>query len=282
MIKNDININDFLIFLNQKYDIKNYKTELKLIISNQLNIESSKYYLKDFKINKYQAKIIIKKIKKILKGYPLGYVLNEVFFLNQKFYINKNVLNPRPETEQLVFEASAIINKYLKNKSKIVFDVCCGSLVISESLLNKLENIKLIIASDISKKAIKVAKKNNHHPTKIKIIKSNLINYHIKHKLKCNVLICNPPYISNKIKLANAVKKEPKIALFAKDNGLYFYKQIIKQSKFIFFKKGILIFEIGFDQKDAIFTIIKKYLPNKLYECKKDFSNKNRFIYIYI
>ena len=134
-----------------------------------------------------------------------------------------------------------------------------------------------IDAVDISKKALKVAKRNAKlNNTDINFIQSNIYQ---NVKGKYDVIISNPPYISyDGLVDANVVKYEPAIALFANDDGLYFYNEIIDKSKAHLKKKGILAFEIGFNQKDKINKLIKNKYKNIKIKNIKDYNNFDRVV----
>ena len=215
--------------LSNKYFRQNF-WEFSLILQDVLWIKKEDIYLKDIEISKYQFLKIKKKYNKFVKQkIPIEYVLWYTFFMWEKFIVNKNVLIPRPETEYLV--------KYALNKTKdidLIFDIWTGSGVIW-IMLGKL-TWKKVILSDISKKALKIAKKNAKiicKNCKLEFILSDLWN-HLE-KYNWNKLICaNLPYVDKKFKLDKYTSKEPKLALFAKENGLFFYKKLLNQIKWKF------------------------------------------------
>ncbi len=270
--------------INNKYkNIKNIRYAYKMICMNVLNINEVQFYKNEFNISLINLIKIKLKIKKFIRGIPLNYIIKEKIILGLKFYINKNVLIPRNETEELIYLSIREIKKYFKDDDKkIVFDVCTGSLVIATCVYNNIKNC-IIYANDISKKAIKVARKNNKllNNNNINLIKSNIIDYYIDKKIKCDILICNPPYI-NKNDLNFVHNKEPRIALIAKDKGLFFYEEIIKKINFITSNKAIIIFEIGYNQKFDIEILIKKYLKHTKYKFIKDINGQWRMIFIYL
>lgn len=251
----------------------------KLALGQVLNLSIPEISLnKERKLTKEELKKYQKIEKSLKKRIPIQYILKEAYFYNEKFIVNKNVLIPRPETEYLVEETNNLIKEKFKNKKIKILDIGTGSGIIAITLSKQNKNAE-ITATDISKKALKIAKKNQKiHNTDIKFKKTNLYKG-IKEKF--DVIISNPPYIE---KTSTTIEKqvkqnEPHLALFADDEGLYFYKEIIKNIKSIINDKHIIAFEIGENQSSKIKEIIKKELPNDVIIEKKDFNNYDRYIY---
>lgn len=249
----------------------------KLALAQVLNISIPNLIInKEKDLTKQEEKAYKKIEKKLNKQTPIQQTLKKAYFYNREFYINKNVLIPRPETEELVNQTIKLINKE-KNQIKIL-DIGTGSGVIAITLEKELKNAK-ITATDISKKALKVAKKNQKiHNTNIKFIKTNLYQG-IKDKF--DVIISNPPYIDKESKTVEKQVKqnEPHLALFAKENGLFYYKEIIKNIKQIINKNHIIALEIGENQGNKIKEIIKKELPQDKIIIKKDHNNYDRYVF---
>lgn len=214
-------------------------------------------------------------IKKMESGIPLQYIIGNVDFYGLNFIVNENVLIPRFETELLVEKTISYINKYFTNALKIV-DLGTGSGCIAITLSKKL-NVE-VDAVDISPSALEVAKKNN-------IINNTNVNFYLGNMLeplskKYDVIISNPPYIAYDEEIMDIVKNnEPGIALYADNNGLYYYEEIIKNCKNYLNENGLLAFEIGYMQASSIKKLAKKYL-NKEAIIEKDYSNKDRFAFI--
>lgn len=214
-------------------------------------------------------------IKKMESGIPLQYIVGNVDFYGLNFIVNENVLIPRFETELLVEKTISYINKYFTNDLKIV-DLGTGSGCIAITLSKKLN--ARVDAVDISASALEVAKKNN-------IINNTNVNFYLGNMLeplskKYDVIISNPPYIAYDEEIMDIVKNnEPSIALYADNNGLYYYEEIIKNCKNYLNENGLLAFEIGYMQASSIKEFAKKYL-NKEAIIEKDYSNKDRFAFI--
>ena len=223
------------------------------------------------KIKKYNRR----NIKKILNDYPSQYIIGYVNFYGNKIIVNKNVLIPRYETETLVYKTLKLI-KDMKIHNPKILDLCTGSGCISIALKKEL-NCE-IIASDISNKAIKVAKKNaKFNKIKLEFIKSDLFQNINNNDF--DVIISNPPYIPEKEILPEMVKKEPKIALFSGEKGINHIILIIEQFKNYVNKKFLLALEIHETHK----IILEEYLKDKKYNYKfeKDLVGKDRYLFIF-
>ena len=232
---------------------------------------------KDLKEN--QEKKVINYADKIKNGYPLQYITNSQEFMGLTFYVDDNVLIPQPDTEILVIVAiNKIENKNhgeisKRNKEKIkILDLCTGSGAIAVSIKSILKEKVEIIASDISQKAIEVARKNaKKHNVQIKFICSDMFE---KINEKFDLIVTNPPYIRSKeIKLLpEEVQKEPHIALDGGLDGLEYYRLIRKNIKKYLKENGTLIMEIGYDQKEDVQKMFKGS------KCIKDMENRDRVI----
>ena len=223
-------------------------------------------------------------VDKIKKGTPLQYITNEQEFMGEKFFVNEDVLIPQPDTEILVEKAIEFIKNYDNKKENIkVLDLCTGSGAIAISIKKYLDMINInseIIASDISEKAIKIAKKNADKilaDNNIKFIKSDLfedMDDYSNEDYRFDFIISNPPYIETDIisNLATDVQKEPLIALDGGKDGLKFYREINKNIKNYLKADGYLLLEIGYDQKKNVMDIFKGS------ECIKDYTGNDRVI----
>ncbi len=232
---------------------------------------TDKEYLKKyFKGNLEEA------YKRLEEGVPVQYIVGNMDFYGYNFDINKNVLIPRFETEELTSRTINYIKKYFDKPS--ILDIATGSGCIAITLSKEL-NLS-VDASDISLDALEVAKKNNKKlDSNVNFIHSDMLENITK---KYDVLISNPPYIAYDEEIMDIVKNnEPHIALFASDNGLFFYKEIIKNAKKNLNKKHLMAFEIGAGQGDDIIEYSKKYFENSKIWCEKDLSGFDRFIFIY-
>lgn len=230
----------------------------------------------DMEFSKDQTDNYINSIKKISTGIPIQYITNNQEFMNLNFYVDENVLIPQPDTETLVEE---VINEYKEKKCEIL-DLCTGSGAIAISLA-KYINESNIVASDISMKALQIAKLNaekNWVRKKIEFIESDMFDKIYKEDF--DIIVSNPPYIKTKVieKLDRQVKNEPYIALDGGADGLKFYKIIIENAYKYIKNEGKVFLEIGYDQKNELINLFKE---NNHYEniySKKDLGGNDRII----
>lgn len=203
-----------------------------------------------------QEKAYLENIEKMIKGVPLQHITHSQEFMKMNFYVNENVLIPRPDTEILVEE---VINIAKKTNAKKILDLCTGSGAIAISLAKYIENSQ-ITAVDISEEALRIAKLNavnNNVEDKITFVKSDLFENIVKEKY--DIIVSNPPYIKKDFmkKLDKEIQQEPYIALDGGYDGLDFYRKIISEGYQYLKFKGYLCMEIGYDQKQEVFDIIK-------------------------
>ena len=194
--------------------------------------------------------------KHIKEDVPLSHLVGFEYFYDRKYKVTKDVLSPRLETEELMYKVIEYVKASNKNKFKIL-DLCTGSGIIAITLKKELEQVSVdVIASDISEEAIEVAKENaQSHDATIKFIKSDIFN-NIDNKF--DIIVSNPPYIDRKDEVTmqdNVLNYDPHLALFAEEEGMYFYRKIIEQANDYLNENGVIFFEIGYDQKDKIIKL---------------------------
>lgn len=229
-------------------------------------------------LKKYYNGDINNAIKRLEMGEPVQYIVGNVDFFGYKINVDKRVLIPRFETEELVENTIKYIKKYFSLPVDIL-EVGTGSGCISITLKKELENVN-ITASDISSDALEVAlsnaKKNN---ADINFVNTDIYKG-INKKFDC--IISNPPYISKDEKIMDIVyNNEPHFALFADNNGLYFYEEIIKNAKNILKDKYLICFEIGESEAESVTSYAYKYLNNPKVIVKKDLEKRDRMIFIH-
>lgn len=218
-----------------------------------------------------------KSIKRLIEGEPIQHITHQQEFMKLNFFVDENVLIPRPDTEILVEEVIKIAKK---TKAKKILDLCTGSGAIAVSLAKYLGDVE-ITAIDISSKSLQIAIKNaksNQVEDKITFIESDLFSNIPDDKY--DIIVSNPPYIRKDVinTLTKEVQKEPKIALDGGEDGLEFYRKIVCESdKYLKFR-GYLCLEIGFDQKNDVINIInneRKYVGTYF---KKDLYDNDRIV----
>ena len=235
-----------------------------------------------------QSRLFKKLIARRAKHEPVAYIIGHKYFYGLDFFVNKNVLIPRPETELLIEET--LKSKILNLKSAII-DVGTGSGAIAVTLARHLPNTK-IFATEISPGAIKVARKNaRHHKVAITFLRGDLLEpfLNLKSKisnLKSLIIVANLPYGWKAWKNTSSaetrgLKFEPRIALFTGKNGLELYEKLLQQIKLLIASRQlpiISLFEIDPGQTKSTKTIIKKYFPAAKIEIKKDLAGRDRLV----
>lgn len=218
-----------------------------------------------------------KGIKKLIEGVPLQHITKSQEFMKLNFYVDQDVLIPRPDTEILVEEVIKIAKKV---GAKKILDLCTGSGAIAVSLAKYIPNSKLT-GVDISSKALRIAKlnaRNNNVEDRITFISSNLFDNVPEEKY--DIIVSNPPYIKSKVikNLNKDVQNEPKIALDGGFDGLDFYRKIIKKADEYLKFGGFLCLEIGFDQREEVMKLIEEEGKFQNTYSKKDLCDNDRIV----
>ena len=215
--------------------------------------------------------------KRLLDGEPVQYIIGNVNFYGNIINVNKNVLIPRFETELLVEKTIKLIKKKF-DKNIDILDIGTGSGCIAITL-DKEINCD-VDGVDVSEDALDVARNNNIlNETNVNFFMSDIFsNIHKKY----DVIISNPPYISYDEEIMDIVKNnEPNNALYADNNGLYFYDKILSECKKYLSDKFIIAFEIGYMQGKTIEKMAYRYLDNVDIVIKKDYNDKDRYVFIF-
>ena len=226
------------------------------------------------------VEIYKKEIEALKTGKPIQYVIGNVNFYGDKFYVNENVLIPRFETEELVENTINYVNKIFKEPIDII-DLGTGSGVIGLTLEKKVSTNSVDLV-DISEKALEVTHKNcGNLNSKANIILSDMFD-NIPNTNKYDLVISNPPYIKTDEEIEEIVKNnEPHIALYGGEDGLDFYKKILYNVKPYLKERSIIAFEIGYTQAEDIKRIVQEVLPAAKVIIKQDLSEKNRMMFIF-
>ncbi len=273
-----LNINSILndsVEILSNYYIKTPKLDAEILLSSVLKKSIKQIIFDDkIKINQKQLKLYRDLVTRRKYGEPVAYILNKKEFWKYNFYVDRNVLIPRPDTEIIIEETLKLLKK---DEKKLVLDIGTGSGCIIISLAK--ERSKLYgSAIDISKKAIKVAKINakiHQLKNRINFYNSSVDNFF---KGKYDLIISNPPYIKNyKIKCLDKdiYLYEPLVSLKGGPNGSFVLNKVIKKSSSLLKIGGKLVLEIGYDQRFEIMELLRK---NRFYLNKiiKDYAKNDR------
>lgn len=228
-------------------------------------------------LKKYYKGNIDDGIKRLEDGEPVQYIVGNVDFYGYNFLVNKNVLIPRFETEELVEKTINYIHKYFDLDDLDIIDLGTGSGCIAITLNKELK--AKVDAVDISLGALEVAKENNdRNGASVNFIEGNMLDGINK---KYDVIISNPPYIAYDEEIEEIVKNnEPHLALYADDNGLYFYDKILNKARNCVKDKCLIAFEIGYTQGNDIMNLCHKYFPKGKVWVETDLQDRNRFLFI--
>ncbi|MDR3048732.1 MAG: peptide chain release factor N(5)-glutamine methyltransferase [Elusimicrobiota bacterium] len=258
------------------YVYSQYKIDAEFLLSAVLNVKRTNLPLiRQEKLTPTQLKQFKKYIARRVKREPVSYILGSCEFMGLDFKVNQSVLIPRPETELLVEEVLKIASKFNK---KSVLDLCCGSGAIAVSL-SKIGAFKDIVASDINKDALKIAKENSlkNQSENIEFIESDMFE-DLRGK-SFDIIVSNPPYISKEEfeNLKPELHFEPHIALFADDGGFFFYKKIAQEARKYLNTDGYLLIELNSNLSCKIKEIFEKN-GFKDIEILKDYAGLDRIL----
>ena len=259
-------------------NIEEPKLKSRLLMQSILNQTRQYVIVNDMEeLEKNKEEQYFSAIKILKKGIPIEHITHQKEFMKLNFFVDKNVLIPRQDTEILVEEVIKIAQK---TNAKKILDLCTGSGAIAVSLAKYLPQSE-ITAIDISNDALKIAKKNavsNNVENQITFISSDMFTN--LNEEKFDIIVSNPPYIKTNVidNLDIQVKNEPHIALDGGKDGLYFYKKIINESYQYLKYKGFLCLEIGFDQKIDVIEIIENTNNFDRKYSKKDLYDNDRII----
>jgi len=256
-LQGDFTIEDIYWLIEDEYNLEYYQILLNMDLT-------------------YDDEDLMKKVKMAI-SMPVGYILGYQYFSSYKFVVNKNVLIPRPETEELINFALDFIKD-----GDVILDIGTGSGCIAiclDKLLDKRKITHSIYASDISSAALEIAKTNN------KTLNSN-VNFFQADALEeinlthIDVIVSNPPYINKENYVASRViDNEPHLALFADEKGLAIYRKILKNA-YLYNENITILFEISPELDRGLIDLKNEYLPHHDIEFRNDYNNLKRFCII--
>ena len=261
----------------EKNKIPNPRLDVEILLSSSIKKDKKHIILNSQELLSLEQLDEFKSlVERRKKGEPIAYILKKKEFWKDEFYVNKDVLIPRPDTELIIEQ---VLKIYSKESQVQVLDIGTGSGCILLSILKERPNF-YGTGIDISKKCINVSKLNAnklHLTNRTKFIYSSVDNFKIG---KYDLIVSNPPYIellNLKYLERNVISFEPKLALSGGFDGFSKIKKVINKAGSLIKKKGKFILEIGFNQKNKVKEILKKegfYVNRSI----KDYGNNDRCI----
>ena len=220
------------------------------------------------------------KAAELLEGKPVQYIIGEEIFYGYPFIVDDNVLIPRPETEELVYGALERGRKLFPNKSITVADIGTGSGAIAVSFKKEWPESR-VTATDISEGALTIAEHNAMTNNADIDFRQGDMTAPIAHD-KWDIVLSNPPYIAHEeaAQMSGTVlDHEPHSALFAEEDGLYFYRKLAEDLPALMNKPSLIAVEIGYLQGQAVHKLFQEAFPMAIVETVKDINGKDRIIF---
>lgn len=261
----------------QKNKTANPQLDSEILLSNSIKRDKKHIILNPKEIlNSEQLEKFNSLIERRKKGEPIAYLINKKEFWKDEFFVNKDVLIPRPDSELIIEQ---VLKIYSKDVQLQVLDIGTGSGCILLSILKERSNF-YGTGIDISKKSINVSKFNAKQlnlTNRVKFFHSSVDNFN---NGKYDMIVSNPPYIeqlSLKYLEKDVVNFEPKLALSGGFDGFSKIRKVINKASILIKKNGKFILEIGFNQKNKVIKILKEegFYVNKAI---KDYGNNDRCI----
>lgn len=261
--------------------IDSYKLDAQLLLGKIL--KKDKLFLiinRDYEIDEEDIEKYYELLRLREKRMPVKYILGECEFMGLNFYIKEGVLIPRPDTETLVENAIEQINR---NEYEKVCDLCCGSGVIGISIACLIEKVN-VTCCDKFLEACEVTRENIMKfsiQDKVNLVRSDLLQSFILEGEKFDIIVSNPPYIKEEVipTLMEDVKNyEPYNALCGGKDGLKFYRKIVSQSIGLLNKGGMIMFEIGCDEREAVENILRNSGFSDI-NSVKDLAGRDRVVF---
>ncbi len=261
----------------KKNKIPNPQLDSEILLSNSIKKDKKHIILNPKEIlNSEQTETFKNLIERRKKGEPVAYLINKKDFWKDEFFVNKDVLIPRPDTELIIEQ---VLKIYSKNSQLQVLDIGTGSGCILLSILKERPNF-YGTGIDISKKSIKVSKLNAKQlnlTNRVKFFDSSIDNFKIG---KYDIIVSNPPYIeliNLRYLEKDVINFEPKLALSGGFDGFSKIRKVINKAKILIKKNGKFILEIGFNQKNKVKKILNEegFYVNRAI---RDYGNNDRCI----
>lgn len=257
---------------------KVHSTHAKMLLANLLNKNPLELLLYlDEEVDPEIEQRYDEQLTKLVNHEPLQYVMGNVNFYGNTFFVNSNVLIPRFETEELVENTLKFIEYYFSDQDLKIIDLGTGSGCIGITLKKKLPASQVSLV-DVSKDALEIAEKNAKQlQADVTCVESDFWD---KINGKYHIVISNPPYLKNNEEVESiVVQNEPHLALFAGEDGLDCYRKILMNIQNYLEDEYLIAFEIGADQKDELTNLFQTTFPDAEIITKKDLQGRDRMIF---
>ncbi|MFN2341583.1 MAG: peptide chain release factor N(5)-glutamine methyltransferase, partial [Halanaerobium sp.] len=261
--------------------IESSRLDAEVLMADLLDMERINLYVKyDYPLKSTEIDSYRQMIKKRAQRIPVAYITEKKEFMSLEFEVTEGVLIPRPDTENLVEQVIEYCRQNELQQPQII-DVGTGSGAIAVSLAHYLAEAK-VVGVDLSTQALKIAKQNmekHELSQRLSILKSDLLKEFIKREIRgIDIIVSNPPYISKSEmeELPPEVKKEPKTALEAGEDGLDYYRRLLPEAEKVLKNGGKIFLEIGYSQAEAVKNLFGENWSD--IEVKKDYSENDRIV----
>ncbi len=248
---------------------------IKLLVLELSGLDGANFFLKlTEELPVEEEKRFLTAIDKyLIDGIPVQHILGYSYFYGYRMIVNKEVLIPRPETEELV---GYVLQKYddvFDGQKVDVVDVGTGSGAVAVALVKEEPNMS-VYATDISETALEVAVQNaKNNDANVTFYLGDMLQPLIERNLKFDILVSNPPYIPEDEYVESIVKdNEPHVALFGGVDGMYFYDIILSNASKILKDINIIAFEHSYNKGEQMIALAKKYFPEGKVELIKDLN----------
>lgn len=255
------------------------------LLQHYLNLSRSAFYMRmredvpDGAVRDFQAAIK----GHAETGIPVEHLTGVASFYGRNFVVNRDVLIPRPETEELVEGVLDYVHRCKWEKPPVIADIGTGSGIIAVTIKLELENGH-VYATDISDEALQVAQNNTISlDADVSFLQGDLLNPIAENGIQPDIIVSNPPYIAEKerLSLADTVREfDPELALFAADNGLHIYKRLFHQMAEKNIVPHLVAVEIGHTQGESVKQIAKRTFPDCGVYIKQDINGKDRMVFV--
>jgi release factor glutamine methyltransferase len=264
-------------------DAKRDENAGELLLRHHLNVSRSTLFTSmQEQLDEEVKRTFIEDVYAHASGIPVQYIIGSEEFYGRTFLVNKEVLIPRPETEELIEGVVQRVKKRFGSETLEVVDIGTGSGVIAVTLALELPQAK-VSAVDIAQPSLEVAQRNaDSLGAKVDFIYGDLLQPLIRQGKKVEVVVSNPPYIPDDdyAILSSVVKEhEPPRALFGGKDGLDFYRRFMEELPFVIKEKGMVAFEVGTSQASAVASMLEQTFPQAETEIVYDINGKDRMVF---